>query len=272
MIVSNLYNPQSLNRYSYAYNNPVNFTDPTGHTPICLDDWCNSLPPVSSGGMSGAGSFANTFNGKGAGSETLDSPTEALKKEIGEKFGVAFDTEDKWTEKELKIVWKALLAIAKTLRSYTTISNDPFVIFRMVFNSGWPNRPILFDKVDYKCAEGCWGRTVSSHEIRWYSDANLTVGLVVHEMGHAFNAVMGGDPYERWNKLSVGGKPSDKSGFRYGLYWSYFSAYTDTGEQFADNFVGLVLGTFSGDQEGRVRNDFMNSNMPAWVAMGLFGP
>jgi RHS repeat-associated protein len=24
-------NPQSLNRFSYAYNNPVKFTDPTGH-------------------------------------------------------------------------------------------------------------------------------------------------------------------------------------------------------------------------------------------------
>jgi hypothetical protein len=30
-IVPNLYDPQSLNRYSYARNNPVNATDPTGH-------------------------------------------------------------------------------------------------------------------------------------------------------------------------------------------------------------------------------------------------
>ena len=25
------YNPQALNRYSYALNNPVKYTDPTGH-------------------------------------------------------------------------------------------------------------------------------------------------------------------------------------------------------------------------------------------------
>lgn len=30
-IVPNPTNPQSFNRYSYTYNNPVNFTDPTGH-------------------------------------------------------------------------------------------------------------------------------------------------------------------------------------------------------------------------------------------------
>jgi RHS repeat-associated protein len=35
-IVPNPYNPQALNRYSYVYNNPLRYTDPTGHCPLCV--------------------------------------------------------------------------------------------------------------------------------------------------------------------------------------------------------------------------------------------
>ncbi|MFO0701150.1 MAG: RHS repeat-associated core domain-containing protein [Nitrospira sp.] len=35
-IVSNLRVPQDLNRYAYARNNPMLYTDPSGHCPICI--------------------------------------------------------------------------------------------------------------------------------------------------------------------------------------------------------------------------------------------
>ena len=50
-IIPNPYNPQSLNRYAYGLNNPVNLVDPSGHAPQnpgdpddmqgdCTTDWC----------------------------------------------------------------------------------------------------------------------------------------------------------------------------------------------------------------------------------------
>ena len=39
-IVPDPMNPQSFNRYSYSYNNPVNYSDPTGHCADTGDDGC----------------------------------------------------------------------------------------------------------------------------------------------------------------------------------------------------------------------------------------
>ncbi len=38
-IVPHATDPQAYNRYTYVYNNPVNFVDPTGHAPIACQDF-----------------------------------------------------------------------------------------------------------------------------------------------------------------------------------------------------------------------------------------
>jgi len=61
-IIPDFYNPQYLNRYSYVKNNPVRYTDPTGHR-VCEDDdsdcnngsgtpgtWTPPPPPANTGG------------------------------------------------------------------------------------------------------------------------------------------------------------------------------------------------------------------------------
>ncbi|HSO13064.1 MAG TPA: RHS repeat-associated core domain-containing protein, partial [Anaerolineales bacterium] len=46
-IVPDPSNPQDWNRYSYARNNPLKYTDPSGHNP-CLDDgYCGNISDTS---------------------------------------------------------------------------------------------------------------------------------------------------------------------------------------------------------------------------------
>jgi pyocin large subunit-like protein len=60
--VPNPVNPQSLNRYSYVNNNPLRYTDPTGH--YCVEEDadgniihmnCGSWEPIGGGGNGGGG-------------------------------------------------------------------------------------------------------------------------------------------------------------------------------------------------------------------------
>ncbi|MSP13291.1 MAG: hypothetical protein EXR62_10090 [Chloroflexi bacterium] len=44
-------NPQSLNRYSYVMNNPVKYTDPTGHADACFCDGSPSPAPIYFSGL-----------------------------------------------------------------------------------------------------------------------------------------------------------------------------------------------------------------------------
>ncbi len=65
-IISDPYNPQSLNRYSYVLNNPLKYTDPTGH---CVPEECGDaygdvadiyVDPQANSGPSGNDAPAQT--------------------------------------------------------------------------------------------------------------------------------------------------------------------------------------------------------------------
>jgi len=62
-VIPDVYNPQSLNRYSYCYNNPVKYTDPDGHIPLIV---ATTAAGAIGGGLIGGGSeFARQYNAAG---------------------------------------------------------------------------------------------------------------------------------------------------------------------------------------------------------------
>jgi len=52
-IVPNQFNPQDLNRFSYVLNNPLRYTDPTGHR--ACDDFDSAGRCITAPGGGGAG-------------------------------------------------------------------------------------------------------------------------------------------------------------------------------------------------------------------------
>jgi RHS repeat-associated protein len=75
-IVPNLYDPQSLNRYSYVRNNPVRLVDPTGHQSVGYENYGISFNAKTSGGWSvgiQAGDYVNVgASGDKAGATSID--------------------------------------------------------------------------------------------------------------------------------------------------------------------------------------------------------
>ena len=105
-IVQSPYDPQSLNRYAYCRNNPLIYTDPSGHVSLALFDWDFSYEdgsysynyPQSSG-------FATTLASIGAG--FLPGIGEA-QDFVGAVFGKDFITGDKLSGWERAISGGAL--------------------------------------------------------------------------------------------------------------------------------------------------------------------
>ena len=102
-IVPGYANPQAFNRYSYVFNNPLKYIDPTGHDPVCgnsysdpecngPDPWTPTTPPappphipldpgLPQGGGGGGGNNNNNGSNSGVGGSCNGIPDCGLNDE-----------------------------------------------------------------------------------------------------------------------------------------------------------------------------------------------
>ncbi|MCI0528597.1 MAG: RHS repeat-associated core domain-containing protein, partial [Nitrospira sp.] len=254
-IVPNPQNPQSFNRYSYAYNNPVNFADPSGHNPA----WCND--PYDAGGGANCAPLVD--------------------------FTVASGTEVTWTfaeESEVRLA-AALIDFKLMLHgsSFLKIYGDT-VTFKKTGEERW-NLGYAEDQNLILVNEQEDGATVTSLGGTW----------VAHELGHAFDKALHPNTTDHrdYGQGTIDLATSDieytnargvdvqiAGGCNTGNYLTSCYIRNDAGyveqhntspspmEDFADMFSGYIYG-FTPDSAGQARYDWMDSHMSAWISLAV---
>jgi RHS repeat-associated protein len=272
-IVPQAGNPQNLNRFSYGLNNPLKYTDPTGHDVDCAvgeaRSACQSTQPDT-------------------------SPTWE------ELFGISFEGD--WTEVDRLAVYSALMDVGLKLKGI--VGGKAWEAFRAVYGTS-PSNPLRFvwgtsaAGLSSQCAgavnAGC---TSSAHLINFtftkgsiYGEtANrngamafaLARNNVVHELGHAF-------ANRWWNKDGTydasgpyknipSGLVQDQGGFHLPpgypnspaerMWRQHPCGASDSAcgnETFADMFLGWTYGAWDSNPMGSKRDTFMTTNMAEWV-------
>jgi RHS repeat-associated protein len=270
-IVPNPTNPQSYNRYSYTRNNPINFTDPTGHRE------CNLATGDCSGGP---GSFTPT-----------PRPAPLIN----------FTGLD-WTAEEMAVVNSGAWQVAKVLYEagggqFSSPSESFFAVYGSAVtfekrNSdgplGWANKA---NHVYVNIHDGGSKITDSTTGSMW----------AVHELGHAFNYELSPNTTDNltygqgiidlaldgvWvGRDRIAGNTTSSyandnlyvrtsDGYRPGTYSRDGGPYQQNStsavaEDYADMFMNWTYNSFASDVYGDARYEFMNNHMSAWINLAV---
>ena len=238
-IVPNFANPQSLNRYSYVYNSPLNYTDPTGHDAY----WCQT-----------ASCQASYYIAKNDG--------------FFAAYGVEVDRN--MTSREKLAIMVAISRTGKKIAGTRGKDETAAEAFTAIYN------PITFtqtDTFDIGCVTGV--NTVICADFT-FENFQSDVNNVVHELGHVFNNVLGGTFADYgWTYAQPDIRNAILRPRTNGIDWQQNTLYDPTStyatgvEMSGDMFVAWVFDAWNTDPRNtglvdQARNT-LNTNMANWL-------
>ncbi len=254
-IMSGAGNPQNLNRFSYVNNNPLRYTDPTGHR--ACDDFDSTGKCVTAPGGGGSG-----FGG-------VPKP----KKKPGKDLGLEF--RGNGTSEDMQAFADAAKQEANRLYNVLCSRNPHFA-----GECGYASPADL-----YVATHGTTVITFSNSTQNYYCERNANVGeqgvicyansrgyidlaLAAHEMGHVFNALIANNS-ETTPYTDLANERSSNDNFpdiRIDITDGYINnrRLTD-GEDFANMYSMWVFNDWPDTPGGEERRRFMNDNMFTWI-------
>jgi RHS repeat-associated protein len=257
-IVPNPTNPQSWNRYTYTLNNPLRFSDPTGHCVVedDLGGQCTPMPPLSPPSIpeqvqEGSNIYGIQFEADD-GEAWTDGQMEAILT-AARDIELRFRMEGNFAGYRLGQIWREIYGTVTMLRSSRTQYRGDDGELHDITYGAWTNGSVI--------------------EVYDTASTNLfNFGLnMVHEFGHRFNAVTeNATDMSPYDELEVAlGEEGVLNGLalRGGMPEPPYqqSIQTTPGELFADYYVNWVYRSFNSNPIGSKQYEWMTSQMPRWL-------
>ena len=247
---------QGLDRYAYVGNNPVRYTDPSGHKPCDdYDEYGNCITYDTEEFIENAPLPLLTF-ATGPGQSFTDEEIqtfEAGAQDVAESLAQEINSQCTGEALALGICFLV----------------SPEDAFYATFGG-----PILVKRVSYSC--DCWAEYIHDGRgtfIAIYSNTTTQdilehPNLIVHEIGHVFLAAAGNIIHG-----SLGGRNGFFAGrWTWQLGADYADATTNNKEIFADMFVGWVYGKWQLERgstslsgNGAAKSAYMDKYMPLMI-------
>jgi RHS repeat-associated protein len=266
-IVPNPASPLSFDRYMYANNSPLVYTDPSGHIP--------RFAMIE--GQYGTGWYRARW--------------ELAHAELWQ-FGVRLTKG--WSERDKEAVVDAVKAVGSRLEQAGG-GATPWGAFRNIYNTSLAN-PLVFRYGNCPNCNNTGGYTYGARLIAFASLSSRSeerrVNNVIHELGHAFDWAMaetlGEDNMPRevldryWNNNPFPRRSTldaKKDTGYYGLagprnqrVW-HLNPEGSAPEEFADTFLAWTMGAWETEfgrptRDAYERINFMDQWMPLWVDLG----